>query len=375
MVQPARLIMAIGLVLVAVACSKPPTGSPAPAAGASPGVQSEWDQVLAEAKKEGSVNVIGLQGENTREALTEPFEKAYGIKVEFFADAGPGVAPKVQNERAAGQYLWDIYVLGTTTALNALFPMGALDPLDAALIRDDVKDPKVWRSGGIEFLDSEHRLIVMTPFQRGTLFVNSTMVQPDEIKSYRDLLDPKWRGKMVMNDPRRAGPGLATFTFFYLHPDLGPDFIRALGRQDISILSNFVQEVDSVGQGRFPILIGTADAIAEERIRQGVPVTIVDPRNLKEGSDVSPANGAVGVFNKAPHPNAAKVYLNWLLSKEGQTGFAQAAGYVSARTDVPIGDALPWRVPAPNAIKTYDVQAVNLRDSVVSLLEEVFGPA
>src|SRR3954449_4310982 len=67
MVQPARLIMAIGLVLVAVACSKPPTGSPAPAAGASPGVQSEWDQVLAEAKKEGSVNVIGLQGENTRE--------------------------------------------------------------------------------------------------------------------------------------------------------------------------------------------------------------------------------------------------------------------------------------------------------------------
>jgi iron(III) transport system substrate-binding protein len=215
----------------------------------------------------------------------------------------------------------------------------------------------------------------MTPFQRGTLFINPTLVQPNEIRSYRDLLDPKWRGRMVMNDPRRAGPGLATFTFFYLHPDLGPDFIRALGRQEITIMRNFQQEVDAVGQGRFAILIGTADAIAEERIRQGVPVHIVDPGQIREGSDVSPANGNVAMFNRAPHPNAAKVYINWLLSKEGQTEFSRAAGYVSARADVPTDHALPWRVPAPGAIKTYDLKAVGMRDEVVTLLEEIFGPA
>jgi iron(III) transport system substrate-binding protein len=201
------------------------------------------------------------------------------------------------------------------------------------------------------------------------------MVQPNEIRSYRDLLDPKWRGRMVMNDPRRAGPGLATFTFFYLHPELGPDFIRALARQDITIMRNFQQEVDAVGQGRFAILIGTADAIAEERIRQGVPVHIVDPNQLREGSDVSPANGNVALFNRAPHPNAAKVYINWLLSKEGQTEFSRAAGYVSARVDVPTDHALPWRVPAPSAIKTYDLKAVGMRDEVITLLEEIFGPA
>ena len=103
---------------------------------------------------------------------------------------------------------------------------------------------------------------------------------------------------MVMNDPRRAGPGQATFTFFYLHPELGPDFIRALARQEITILRNFAQEVDAVGQGRFPILIGTADAIFEARMRQGVPITIVDPHQLREGSDVSPANGALAIFNQ-----------------------------------------------------------------------------
>ncbi len=373
-----RLIAILLLACVATACG-PRTASPAPApSGGSQGQTSsnpEWDRILAEAKKEGTVNVIGLQGENTRESLTVAFEREYGIPVEFHADAGPGVAPKIANEREAGQYLWDIYVLGTTTALQALFPMGALDPMDSFLVRDDVKDPKYWRGGGIEFLDPEHRLIVMTPFQRGTLFINPTLVQPGEIKSYKDLLDPKWRGRMVMNDPRRAGPGLATFTFFYRHPELGPDFIRQLARQDITIMRNFQQEVDSVGQGRYAILIGTADAIAEERIREGVPVQIMDIQQLREGGDVSPANGAVGVFNRAPHPNAAKVYLNWLLSKDGQNGFAKASGYVSARVDSDTSHAPAWRVPVPGAIKTYDLQAVALRDEVVTLLEELFGPA
>jgi ABC-type Fe3+ transport system substrate-binding protein len=101
----------------------------------------------------------------------------------------------------------------------------------------------------------------------------------------------------------------------------------------------------------------------------------VDPGQIREGSDVSPANGSVALFNRAPHPNAAKVYINWLLSKEGQTEFARAAGYVSARVDAPTDHAPSWRVPAPGAIKTYDLRAVGMRDEVISLLEEIFGPA
>ena len=89
-----------------------------------------------------------------------------------------------------------------------------------------------------------------------------------------------------------------------------------------------------VGQGRYPVLIGTADFAVIARARQGVPVKIIDPRQLKEGSDVSSSNGNLAVFNRAPHPNAAKIYANWYLSKEGQTSFARASGYVSSRLDV-----------------------------------------
>jgi iron(III) transport system substrate-binding protein len=213
----------------------------------------------------------------------------------------------------------------------------------------------------------------MTPFQRGILFYNPTLVNVKELKSYKDLLDPKWRGKMIVDDPRRAGPGAATFTFFYLHPELGPDFIRALGKQQLTIFRDYAQEVDAIGQGRYPLLIGAADFVAISRAKQGVPIAIVDARQLKEGTDLSPTNGNLALFNRAPNPNAAKVYINWLLSKEGQTIFARANGYVSARLDVPTDHTEPWRVPLPGAIKTYTKAAMQVKDNLQPLLLEVFG--
>lgn len=335
--------------------------------------QEEWKRVLEGAKREGKVSVIIPVGREAYAALVEAFQKQYGITVETFVDRGAGIAPKVSTERGAGRYLWDLVVTGTTTALTALIPMGVLDPLEPALLLPDVKDPKNWRGGALEFIDGGRRMLVVTPFQRGTLFINPKLVKPEEFKSYKDLLEPKWKGKIIMDDPRRAGPGQATFTFFYLHPELGPSYIRALAKQEPIIFKDFAQEVDEVGRGKFPILVGTADANAEERMRQGVPIHIVDPRQLREGSDVSPANGAIAMLNKPPHPNATKLYLNWFLSKEGQTIFSRAMGYVSSRLDVPADHALAWRVPQPGAIKTYTLEAIKVREKMMPLLTELFG--
>jgi len=334
--------------------------------------RDDWNETLNAAKKEGKVAVITDVTSAIRDALTIPFQEKYGITVDLFGALGREVPPRIAAERKAGRYLWDVFVHGTTTGLESMIPMGAFDPLEPALMVPDVKDPKSWR-GGMEFLDPNKLLLTMTPFQRGTIFFNPKLVTPKEFKSHKDLLNPKWKGKQVLDDPRRAGPGQATFTFFYLHPDLGPDFIRALGKQQITIMKDFAQEVDAVGQGRYPVLIGTADFVATARAKQGVPIAIVDPRQLKEGTDVSPANGALALFNKAPHPNAAKIYINWLLSKEGQTVFARASGYVSARVDVPTDHAEAWRIPQPGAIKTYTKAAMQVKDKLMPLLHEVFG--
>jgi iron(III) transport system substrate-binding protein len=334
--------------------------------------RDDWNETLNAAKKEGNVAVITDVTSAIRDALTLPFQEKFGIPVELFGALGREVPPRIAAERKAGRYLWDVFVHGTTTGLESMIPMGAFDPLEPALILSDVKDPKTWR-GGIEYLDPNKMLLTMTPFQRGTIFYNPKLVNAKEFKSHKDLLDPKWKGKLILDDPRRAGPGQATFTFFYLHPDLGPDFIRALGKQQITIMKDFAQEVDAIGQGRYPVLVGTADFVATARAKQGVPIAIADPRQLKEGTDVSPANGALALFNRAPHPNAAKIYINWLLSKEGQTVFARASGYVSGRLDVSNDHTEPWRVPQAGAIKTYNRAAMQVKDNLMPLLTEIFG--
>jgi len=340
---------------------------------AGPARQEEWERVLRAAKSEGKLAMIGPLGADRRDALTEAFQSKYGITVEYHADAGAGILPRLSAERKAGLYLWDVLVCGTSTVLENLIPNRIVDPLEPTMILPEVKEAKNWRGGALEFLDPGRQLLVMTLLQRGTLYVNSNLVNPKEFSSYKDLLDPKWKGKIVGDDPRKSGTGQATFLFFYRHPELGADFIRALGRQSLTLLKNYAQEVDMLGQGRFPVGIGLSDSMIEERTKRGVPIVIVDPRQVKEGTPISPVSGGLSLVNRAPHPNAAKLYINWLLSKEAQTIFARATGYISNRLDVPTDHAPPWRIPQPGAIKIYDLAAQEMLHKLTPLLHEVFG--
>jgi iron(III) transport system substrate-binding protein len=338
---------------------------------AGPSWQAEWERVLQAAKQEGVVSLLGTTGVEVRDALTLPFEKTHGIRVDYFGGSGSEQATRVSTERRAGKYAWDIFVGGTTTGFTSMIPIKAFDPLDPALILPEVKDPKNWRGGGIEFVDPGRQMAVMTPTHRVILIVNSAAVDPNSVKSYKDLLNPKWKGQIAIDDPRRSGPGQASFTFFYLHPELGPDFIRALARQEPVVFRDPSQLINLVGQAKYPILIGPRDTMLADALKRGLPISVVNPSLVREGSDISSSSGNVAMFNRAPHPNAAKVYVNWLLSKEGQTHHARALDTVSSRLDVPHDHAEPWKVPQPGAIKTYTPEAMEAKDNLVRLLKEV----
>src|SRR6058998_3353600 len=99
--------------------------------------QEEWDRVLQAAKKEGKVAMIGPIGADRRDALTIAFERKYGISVEYHADSGAGILPRLSAERKADRYLWDVVVTGTATGLENLIPARVLDPLEANLIRSE----------------------------------------------------------------------------------------------------------------------------------------------------------------------------------------------------------------------------------------------
>ncbi|HKZ51209.1 MAG TPA: extracellular solute-binding protein, partial [Dehalococcoidia bacterium] len=326
--------------LAACASAKEATPAPAgPTSAARAPWEEEWARVLAAAKQEGKVAVVATGvGSLGREALTDPFQKKYGIAIEFITMEGAEAAPRFEIERAAGQYLWDVYLGGTTTMITALKPKGTLDPIEPTLILPEVKDPKNWLGGQLEFADKDRLTLVMMSYSKTPIYVNSNLVKPGEIKSVRDLLDPKWKGKILSGDPRVAGPGQATFSFFYAHKDLGPNFIQELAKQDVTLVRDYRTPVEWLAQGKYPILLGGAETTAAPMIKEGLPIKMLDPKQLKEGGYMTSSNGTITLVNKAPHPNAAKIYINWLLSKEGQTVFARSQGYSSRRLDVPNGD-------------------------------------
>src|SRR5712691_4650637 len=225
-----RLMMWTAMALVSwlgfPACALPsPSASAGTPGSASVSGSSEWDTVVAAGKREGKVTLIGPPGDAVTSVLTDEFQKQYGINVEYTALPGNQIPAKVATERGAGQFNWDVLIAGTAGTLESLIPNGYLDPIDSAIILPEVKDPKNWRGGKLPEIGPKGEIMVMTPYQRGTLFYNTDLVKADEITSYKDLLGAKWKDKLQMDDPRRPGPGQATAILFYLHPDLGPDFI------------------------------------------------------------------------------------------------------------------------------------------------------
>jgi ABC-type Fe3+ transport system substrate-binding protein len=129
--------------------------------------------------------------------------------------------------------------------------------------------------------------------------------------------------------------------------------------------------MDWLGQGKYPIALGPPETISEDLIDKGVSIQLIAPQQLTEGGDLSPGPASLMLMNKAPHPNAARVYINWLMSKEGQTSFSKATGIPSLRIDVPSDHIVPWRKPVPGYLETYTEEALSRKGELIKLLESV----
>jgi iron(III) transport system substrate-binding protein len=369
-------LLALIMVLLATqACSARPATTASTGQIAPPGdpTQAEWDQLVAAAKTEGVLVMAGPQGDENREALTRPFEERFGISVEYLGVGGPELPPKVTQERASGLYNWDVFMAGTTTLVRGLKPAGALEPIEPALLLPEVKDPTKWAGGKLPFFDADHSGVSVLRIAGQYFYRNTDQVRADEFKSWKDLLDPKWKGKIVVGrDPRVAGYGRSMFLFFYTHPELGPDYIRTLLRQDLVMLRDDRTAAQQLVQGQYSLCI-CSDLEVQRMIEIGQPAAVVDPRQMREGSQTTSAYGNVALANRAPHPNAAKLYVNWVLSKDGATHLVKASKSPSTRADVPPEDVGSWAIPEPNWPMTNTEEYLALEEPVVGLIVEMIG--
>src|SRR5581483_4708067 len=215
------LAAALGCLLLA-ACgqSAAPAGSSGPNAASSGAASSQtsaaWQQVVADGRREGTLNILAQGGTDVAKGLTESFQKLYpDIKIELLAGNGSEVASKLLTERAAGRYTSDLIVHGTTTIVSSLLPENALDPIVPLLTGPNDSDPSKWRTGNYNFADSAGKYdLIFTGGVHIPLIYSPSLASATDIPSFKSLLDPKWKGKIAMYDPRGAGSGLSMATLF-----------------------------------------------------------------------------------------------------------------------------------------------------------------
>lgn len=306
--------------------------------------KTDWKEVLAAAEKEGEVTLYGQARYGVRDALVE-FAKVYPkIRLDFIGGQGSELAKKVMAEKRAGKNLVDVAVGGAGTQVLVYYKGGLLESTRSAFVLPEVADPSLWWGKKHHYADPENRYVLM--FQGDVAdrmgAYNTKLVKPGEIQSWWDILDSKWKGRIVMSDPKWAG-NIGSWRYLYYNPDLGPKFIkRLLGEMAIAFSSDERQMIDWVAAGKYAIYLLAKDENIDLAIKQGLPLKSLNTQ--KESGNLTTGSGHISFFKNAPHPYAAKVYINWLLSREGQTAWQKYSGDNSLRTDIskdnlPLGQA------------------------------------
>lgn len=300
----------------------------------------DWDKIVAAAKTEGKVVVVGPPDAEVRRNLPKAFKDRFGIDLEYTGGRGSTNAARIQNERAAGHFTTDVVIAGMATHAGVYHAEKLLVPLKPLLILPEVVDGRKWSKGSLWFSDPEGQYILRVSNQvQRSFYINTGKVKPEEFKSAKDLLDPKWRGKMAMDDPRGAGSGLTLAARFYVFH--GEDFVKKLYvDQQPRFTRDRRQLTDWLLRGTYPVTFGGGDDDIAVARQQGFPVTEVD-NVLDLPPTLSAGFGQIGVLDRAPHPNAAQVFVNWIASKEGLEVYARARGEVPTRVDIDASKFVP----------------------------------
>lgn len=291
----------------------------------------DWKKLIAAAKREGKVVVGGPPTAVLRQKFKQTFEKRFGIELELISAPGPQNASRAISEFKAGVKYFDVLHGGSGT-LEPLMRENMLAPLMDFVILSEVKDPGQWWGGHLweDNINTNRFIYSYTADFSTPPFYNADSVKPDEVKSYDDFLNPKWKGKIGFFEPRvpSAGQGLWGF----LMKIKGKEFLQKLAQQELFISRDGKQLADALAKGTLGFNLGQSQRFLEPYIKAGISIKPLN--KIKEGLSGSNGFGTVAIMKNAAQGNAAKVYINWLLGKEGQDLYSQALTQGTRRLDV-----------------------------------------
>jgi len=304
--------------------------SPALAQSSRAAGNADWDRVVDAAKKEGRVVAAIPPSPELRKGLEEAFTKRFGIVVESVPARGGAIIRRIVEESKAGIHYFDLHIGGTESIVKGLLPENVLDPVEPWFILPEVRDAKNWWGGHI-WIDKTKRYIYnFSAYQTASLWHNTNLVKAEEIRTFDDLLDAKWKGKIGISDPRTPGSGASIWAYMFLIK--GEEYLTRLVGQKLFIGRDLRLLTENLAKGRVSIVLGIGYSESLPFIKAALPIGALP--TPKEGLYTTGGYGHLTIVKNVPHPGATKVFVNWLLGKEGQEIFSKAMGAPTRRLDV-----------------------------------------
>ena len=298
----------------------------------------QWARFKEGAKKEGKVVISGPPFPNLRQAIVQGMQKAYGITVEYIGLASGESQVRLDREAKAGKPTIDINLSGVSYNYTLADRQLIFEDVAKLVVDPDVLKPELWREGSPRLLKPMpgeakdlHLGLQGADWVMTDLFVNRDLVQPSSIHTWKDLLKPEYKGKIASHDPRVGGSGGATLA--YVWSLFGEQYVRDLYvGQGVTFTVDYRQLADWVARGNYPIGLSLVQTNVEPLRASNLPVERVFP----DDGPGTTLGGFSCVFKVrgGPDPNAAAVFANWFLSKDGQEMWEKEMMETSLRTDV-----------------------------------------
>jgi iron(III) transport system substrate-binding protein len=334
------------------------------------GAPPEWQKILAAAQKEGHVAVVGPS--ELAVPISEAFKKDTGIEVDFLGGVASVNASRVAREARAGNVTVDFMYTGT--AELPLVKEGFFEDEKAKLLLPGTADPKYWADGKLAWVDNTQKYMLRTQATvQSVPFYDANTVKPP-LTSWKQLLEPKFKGKIVAYDPRSGGPGQQMVG--YIGATFGIDFLKALYvGQQVTYSQDSRQMADWVSRGVYSVGLGVL--LPDYVNLHDAGVTNMVPAAMTDGPGTLSGGFSVMIIpKKAPHPNAQIVFLNWAASQHGQAVYSKVEHQLSRRVDVHEASVLPFVVPKPGVhyLDQYNEDwALNQRKKIIDEVLTALG--